>query len=81
MDPTFRRWIMVEREVRAELLNTLLTTPDRNFAALHPVHESMIELDPLFYLHLAAWFADIGSVRDHQEMFVSMLSLSVFEGH
>ena len=72
---------MAERELRAELLNTLLTTPHRNLAALHPVHESMIDQDPLFYVHLAAWYADQGTVRDHKEMFVSMLSLSEFEGH
>lgn len=72
---------MAERELRAELLNTLLTTPHRNLAALHPVHEEMIEQDPLFYVHLAAWYADQGAVRDHKEMFVSMLSLSEFEGH
>ena len=72
---------MAERELRAELLNTLLTTPHRNLAALHPIHESMIDQDPLFYVHLAAWYADHGSVRDHKEIFVSMLSLSEFEGH
>jgi hypothetical protein len=72
---------MAERELRAELLNTLLTTPHRNLVALHPVHESMIEQDPLFYVHLAAWYADHGAIRDHKEMFVSMLSLSEFEGH
>jgi hypothetical protein len=72
---------MAERELRAELLNTLLTTPHRNLVALHPVHESMIEQDPLFYVHLAAWYADHGTIRDHKELFVSMLSLSEFEGH
>jgi hypothetical protein len=72
---------MAERELRAELLNTLLTTPHRNLVALRPVHESMIEQDPLFYMHLAAWYADQGTIRDHKEMFVSMLSLSEFEGH
>jgi hypothetical protein len=41
----------------------------------------MIEQDPLFYVHLAAWYADQGTVRDHKELFVAMLSLSDFEGH
>jgi hypothetical protein len=26
---------------------------------LHPVHESMLEQDPLFYMHLAAWYAGL----------------------
>ena len=72
---------MTERELRSELLNTLLTTPHRNLAEAFPVHEQMIEQDPLFYVHLAAWYADHGQVRDHKEMFVIMLCLSNFEGH
>ncbi len=72
---------MTEREVRAEFLNTLLTTPHRNLAALQTDHEQMIKQDPRFYVHLAAWYADEGQVRDHKEMFVIMLCLSDFEGH
>jgi hypothetical protein len=72
---------MAERDLRTQLLNTLLTTPHRALSALHPVHASLIDGDPLFYVHLAAWYADHGTVRDHKELFVSMLSLSEFEGH
>ena len=72
---------MAERDQRTELLNTLLTTPHRNLAALHPVHASLVALDPRFYVHLAAWYADHGTIRDHKELFVSMLSVSDFEGH
>ena len=36
---------------------------------------------PLFYGHLAAWYADHGEVRDHKEMFIVTLVLSNFEGH
>ena len=72
---------MAERDLRSELLNTLLITPHRDLAELYPVHEQMIQQDPLFYMHMAAWYADHGQVRDHKEMFVVMLCLSAFEGH
>jgi hypothetical protein len=72
---------MTERDFRTELLNTLLTTPHRDLAQLHTLHQTLIEQDPRFYVHLAAWYADQGQVRDHKEMFVAMLCVSAFEGH
>ena len=72
---------MIERDLRSELLNTLLTTPHRDLSELYPIHDRMIQQDPLFYMHMAAWYADHGQVRDHKEMFAVMLSLSSFEGH
>jgi hypothetical protein len=72
---------MTEQDLRSEFVNTLLTTPHRQLSAVLPIHEQMIEQDPLFYVHLAAWYADNGMVRDHKEMFVIMLCLSDFEGH
>jgi hypothetical protein len=72
---------MSERDLRLALLNTLLTTPHRDLAALAPMHKEMIEQDPRFYVQLAAWYADQGDVRDHKEMFVIQLCLSKFEGH
>src|ERR671932_2095916 len=72
---------MAERDLRSEFLNTLLTTPHRNLASVHPLHQQVIEQDPRFYVHAAAWYADRGQVRDHKEMFVAMLALSAFPGH
>ena len=72
---------MTEKEVRSGFLSTLLTTPHRDLASLQRDHEIMIAQDPIFYVHLAAWYADKGQVRDHKEMFVIMLCLSDFEGH
>ena len=72
---------MYERDQRLALLNTLLTTPHRDLAALHPLHHGICAEDPLFYVHLAAWYADRGDVRDHKEMFVITLCLSAAEGH
>jgi hypothetical protein len=70
-----------EQDLRLGLLNTLLTTPHRQLAAIHPVHEAMARQDPLFYVRLAAWYNDNGEVRDHKEMFVVQLTLSAFPGH
>jgi hypothetical protein len=72
---------MTERDLRLDLLNTLLTTPHRNLTALYPLHQEILTRDPRFYVRLAAWYADHGEVRDHQEMFVICLCLSQAEGH
>ncbi|HEV8190793.1 MAG TPA: hypothetical protein VGP82_04815 [Ktedonobacterales bacterium] len=72
---------MTERDVRLALLNTLLTTPHRDLASVLPLHRELLAADPRFYVRVAAWYADNGSVRDHQEMFVIMLGLSQHEGH
>lgn len=72
---------MTERDLRLDLLNTLLTTPHRNLTALYPLHQEILTQDPRFYVRLAAWYADHGEVRDHQEMFVTCLCLSQMEGH
>lgn len=70
-----------EQDLRVTLLNTLLTTPHRDLESFYPMHQTLIAQDPLFYVHLAAWYAAEGKVRDHQEMFVITLVLSDFPGH
>ena len=70
-----------EQDLRLDILNTLLTTPHRELARIWPVHRDLIELDPRFYVRLAAWYHDHGDVRDHKEMFIIALVLSAFEGH
>ncbi len=70
-----------EQDLRLKLFNTLLTTPHRDLGSIHPVHQEIISQDPRFYVQLAAWYADEGEVRDHQEMFVVHLVLSDFPGH
>ena len=81
--PAIRREanMMAERDIRTELLNSLLTTPHRDLSQVHALHQALVEQDPRFYVHLAAWYADQGQVRDHKEMFVAMLCVSGFEGH
>ena len=70
-----------EQDLRLDVLNTLLTTPHRQLAAIHPIHQDMAQKDPRFYVRLAAWYNDNGAVRDHKEMFVVTLALSSFPGH
>jgi hypothetical protein len=70
-----------ERDLRLDILNTLLTTPHRKLDALWGVHDELCRKDPRFYVRLAAWYADNGDVRDHKEMFVVSLTTSAFPGH
>jgi hypothetical protein len=70
-----------EQDLRLHILNTLLTTPHRQLDKVWPVHRDMVEKDPRFYPHLAAWYFDHGEVRDHKEMFIITLVLSSFAGH
>lgn len=70
-----------EQDLRLEIFNTLLTTPHRDLDQIRAIHQDMVEMDPLFYVRLAAWYAERGDVRDHQEMFIITLALSEFEGH
>jgi hypothetical protein len=70
-----------ETDIRLSMLNTLLTTPHRELGAVAPLHQQMLQQDPLFYVRLAAWYARTGEVRDHKEMFIISLCLSNFDGH
>src|SRR5690349_21370124 len=65
-----------ERDLRLEILNSLLTTPHRDLDKVAEVHAEMRELDPLFYAHLAVWYQRHGEVRDHKEVFLGNLLVS-----
>ena len=70
-----------ERDLRLEMLNSLLTTPHRDLAQVAGVHKDMGSLDPIFYGHLAVWYQDNGDVRDHKEVFVGSLLTSELPEH
>src|SRR5918912_2420745 len=72
---------MNERDVRLEMLNSLLTTPHRKLADVAELHQTMLERDPLFYGHLAVWYQRHGDVRDHKEVFVGNLLTSEAAEH
>jgi len=65
-----------ERDLRLEILNSLLTTPHRQLEQVAQVHKEGREMDPLFYGHLAVWYQRNGDVRDHKEVFVANLLAS-----
>lgn len=67
---------IVERDLRLEMLNSLLTTPHRELVKVAEVHKDMAARDPLFYAHLAVWYQRNGDVRDHKEVFVARLLVS-----
>ena len=65
-----------ERDLRLEMMNLLLNTPHRQLDEVTSLHEEVLEVDPLFYGHLATWYHTHGEVRDHQEVFVGNLLTS-----
>ncbi|MBH8565683.1 hypothetical protein I8748_26505 [Nostoc sp. CENA67] len=71
----------VERDLRLEMLNSLLTTPHRKLEQVAEIHQLIVELDPIFYGHLAVWYQRHGDVRDHKEVFVAHLLTSNLTEH
>jgi hypothetical protein len=70
-----------ERDLRLEMLNSLLTTPHRRLEQVAAVHGEMAQRDPLFYGHLAVWYQRNGDVRDHKEVFLGQLLTSELPEH
>src|SRR3712207_4119482 len=70
-----------EEDIRLGILNTLLTCPHRDLESIYCVHAELRKQDPRFYVRLAAWYNETGSVRDHKEMFSATLILSEDESH
>lgn len=70
-----------ERDLRLEMLNSLLTTPHRKLEQVAEIHQLIVELDPIFYGHLAVWYQRHGDVRDHKEVFVAHLLTSNLTEH
>jgi hypothetical protein len=70
-----------ERDLRVELLNSLLTTPHRKLEEVASLHDEMIGRDPLFYGHMAVWYQRNGDVRDHKELFIANLLVSAMADH
>jgi hypothetical protein len=70
-----------ERDLRLEMLNSLLTTPHRELTKVAGLHSEMMGLDPIFYGHLATWYMTNGDVRDHKEVFIGNLLTSDVPEH
>lgn len=70
-----------ERDLRLEILNSLLKTPHRQLDKVAELHREFSEKDPVFYGHLAVWYQQNGDVRDHKEVFVANLLVSDIDDH
>lgn len=70
-----------DRDLRLEMLNSLLTTPHRQLETVAELHAELRELDPIFYGHLGVWYQRNGDVRDHKEVFVGSLLVSELPEH
>ncbi len=70
-----------ERDLRLEIINTLLTTPHRQLETVAETHKLMRDVDPIFYGHLAVWYNQNGDVRDHKEVFIAHLLASQLVEH
>jgi hypothetical protein len=70
-----------ERDLRLEMLNSLLTTPHRDLDQVAKLHAELLAMDPMFYGHLAVWYQTEGSVRDHKEVFIGTLMTSPEQPH
>lgn len=71
----------IERDLRLDMLNSLLTTPHRELDKVDALHRDLLGRDALFYGHLAVWYHRHGDVRDHKEVFVGSLLTSALEAH
>jgi hypothetical protein len=70
-----------ERDLRLDILNSLLTTPHREVEQVAKIHDEMVQNDPIFYGHLAVWYQKKGDVRDHKEVFIGNLLTSKLTEH
>lgn len=70
-----------ERDMRLDMLNSLLTTPHRDLGVVAELHSEMLRKDPLFYGRLAVWYQKEGRVRDHKEVFIAHLLVSDMTEH
>ncbi len=70
-----------ERDIRLDILDSLLTTPHRRLEQVADLHGDMVARDPLFYGHLAVWYQRQGDVRDHKEVFIANLLISDLDEH
>ncbi len=70
-----------EKDLRLEMLNSLLTTPHRKLEEVADIHKTIVELDPIFYGHLGVWYQRNGEVRDHKEVFIGHLLTSNLSEH
>jgi hypothetical protein len=70
-----------EMSVRSRLLDSFLRASHGDLVTFGRLHREALEHDPIFYAHLARWYFEKGSIRDHHELFVAHLLSSPFPEH
>jgi hypothetical protein len=73
--------IIGEVSIRSKLLDSFLKASHGDLVTFGRLHRETLEHDPLFYAHLARWYFEKGSIRDHHELFVAHLLSSPFPEH
>ncbi len=68
----------MEKDVRIDVLNSILKTPHKDVANLINIHNECASVDPLFYTKLGIWYRNNGSVRDHSKLFAAGIITSSF---
>ena len=68
---------VLERDLRLEMLNSLLTTPHRKLEKVAEIHKLIIRIRPnILQAVYAVWYQRHGDVRDHKEVFAGNLLTS-----
>ena len=67
-----------EQDFRLAILNALMRTPHREVAPFIPLFRHVHDNDPLFFVRLAAWYFDHGTIHDLKQLFIAFLCVSNF---
>jgi hypothetical protein len=70
-----------EKGIRARLVDSFLKASHGDLASFARLHLEALSKDPIFYGHLARWYFERGSIRDHQELFAAHLLTSPYPEH
>lgn len=71
--PNAKWGVAAEEDIRIKILNSFMSCPHRDTEQLQKIHLEIRDKDPIFYVHLAAWYKKNGDLRDHNEVFTAML--------
>ncbi len=73
-----RRTRVTEEEFRLDILNALLRTPHGDITPYVEPFRFLHDRDPLFFIRLAAWYNELGTVHDLKQLFIAFLCTSKF---
>ncbi|MDQ7824528.1 MAG: hypothetical protein RDV48_17125 [Candidatus Eremiobacteraeota bacterium] len=67
--------------IRSRLIDSFLKASHGDLATFGKIHLRALEEDPIFYAHIARWYLEKGTIRDHHELFAAHLLTSTFPEH